>query len=127
MKAGENEISMTAGDPVGGTTVGADVSSTLGDSVGNDVGCVSGQVGISLDGLCVFGAFVGFLLLGLFIVGQTVGAGVQTCPVGIGVKTVVGVRDGLNVGRIVGENVGFLIGMPVGKPVGCSESIIAGE
>ena len=85
--------------------------STLGGPVG-------GQVGIALDGFGVFGAFegfavdgfrvggdffvgmnvgrlltgegVGFLLFGLFIVGQMVGADVQTCPVG----TVVGAGDG---------------------------------
>ena len=103
--------------------------STLGDFVG----CVSGQIGIPVDGLCVFGAFegfavdgfrvgglflvgmivgflftgqgVGFLLFGLFIVGQIVGAGVQTCPVGVGVDvgTLVGDGDGLNEGSGVGE------------------------
>ena len=78
-------------------------------TVGDSVGCVSGQIGIPANGLGVFGAFegfavdgfrvgglflvgmyvgrlltghgVGFLLFRLFIVGQIVGAGVQSCPV----------------------------------------------
>ena len=101
--------------------------STLGDFVG----CVSGQIGIPVDGLGVFGAFegfavdgfrvgglflvgmivgflltgqgVGFLLFGLFIVGQIVGAGVQMYPVGVDVGTLVGDGDGLNEGSGVGE------------------------
>ncbi len=45
----------------------------------------------------------GFLLFGLFIVGQIVGAGVQMYPVGVDVGTLVGDGDGLNEGSGVGE------------------------
>ena len=128
-------VGWCVGEGVGFTEKGLGVNlfgnggeeSTLGDSVG----CVSGQIGIPLDGLGVFGAFegfavdgfrvgglllvgmnvgrlltglsVGFLLFGLFFVGEMVGAGVETCPVGVAVGTLVGDGDGLNEGRGVGE------------------------
>ena len=116
---------------------------------------MSGRIGFTLDGLDVLGAFdgfavdgfrvgglflvgvnvgrlltgqgVGFLLFGLFIVGQLVGAGVQTCPVGDDIGTLVGDGDGFNEGSGVGDEVGCSVGDSVGRPVGCSESILAGE
>ena len=132
----------------GGEDVGCSVST-------RGVDCESGQNGIPVDGLDVFGAFegftvlgfrvgglflvgvnvgrmltrlrLGFLLFGFFIVGQLVGAGVQTCPVGDDIGTLVGDGDGFNEGSGVGDEVGCSVGDSVGRPVGCSESILAGE
>ena len=122
---------------VGGEGVGCLVSP-------RGVDCESGQIAIPVDGLGVIGAFegvavdgfrvgglffvgvnvgrlltgqgVGFLLFGLFIVGQLVGAGVRTCPVGVDIGTLVG--DGLNEETGVGEEVGCSVGDSVGRPVG---------
>ena len=79
-------VGWCVGEGVGFTEKGLGVNlfgnggeeSTLGDSVG----CVSGQIGIPLDGLGVFGAFEGFAVDGfrvggLLLVGMNDGSAVS--------------------------------------------------
>ena len=85
--------------------------STLGDIVG----CVSGQIGVPLDGFGVFGAFEGFAVDGFRVGGDFfVGMDVGLLLIGEGVGSAIGTANGWYVGAGVGMADGFKVGEGVG-------------